>query len=82
MTFEEEYQSHLDTWGPNCGDPKSVYKGHLDKLLNVAIASERESCAKIAEGWTAVGGLQQPIAAAIRRRGSLLPQSQPSQMRP
>jgi hypothetical protein len=36
-TFEKYKQAYLDhvaTWGPNCGAPKSVYKGHLDSLLS------------------------------------------------
>jgi hypothetical protein len=38
MTSEErayaaEYESHMSTWGPNCGAPKAVYEGHLRVLL-------------------------------------------------
>jgi hypothetical protein len=34
--FNEEYELHLSTWGPNCGAPLDVYKGHLDVLLKAA----------------------------------------------
>jgi hypothetical protein len=31
--FNDAYADHMETWGPHCGAPKLVYKGHLDKLL-------------------------------------------------
>ncbi len=33
QAFADEYATHMSTWGPNCGAPKSVYEGHLKKLL-------------------------------------------------
>ncbi len=48
-SYADEYVSHLLTWGPNCGAPRSVYQGHLDVLLRSARDAEREACAKIAE---------------------------------
>jgi DNA polymerase-3 subunit epsilon len=32
-SFPDILESHLSTWGPSCGAPLSVYRGHLEKLL-------------------------------------------------
>ncbi len=79
MSYEDEYAEHMLTWGPHCGAPKSVYKGHLDKLLRTALDAVRERCAKMAEdervpGETgtaedaAYNAACEHIAAAIRRQ--------------
>jgi len=26
-------KDHLDTWGPHCGAPKEVYRGHLIQMI-------------------------------------------------
>lgn len=47
--FLAEYDSHISTWAAHCGAPKSVYIGHLEKLLQAAVKAEREACARIAD---------------------------------
>ena len=43
---EEHFQpiaDHMATWGPHCGAPRSVYRGHVVKmLLNLARAYRDE----------------------------------------
>jgi DNA polymerase-3 subunit epsilon len=43
--FAAELQTHLETWGPNCGAPRDVYEGHLMVLL----AAHGEAMGKRAE---------------------------------
>ena len=33
LTAKEQYDEFLSTWGPHCGAPLSVLKGHLDALI-------------------------------------------------
>jgi hypothetical protein len=40
--FMRQYKDHLETWGPHCGAPKSVFKGHLDKLLRTNVSATEE----------------------------------------
>ena len=45
-----ELAEFLDTWGSNCGAPRSVFEGHLNILLvaiwNAACEAQRETIAK------------------------------------
>lgn len=44
--FAKEWESHMETWGPHCGAPKSVYEGHLRALLKayrMALLAKREA---------------------------------------
>ena len=74
--FDREYESHMATWGPHCGAPKSVYAGHLKVLIDAAIQAEREACARIADEYQqesiagAVSNACKLIAEQIRARGS------------
>ena len=47
--FAEALDLHLSTWGPNCGAPLAVYRGHLFKLLT----SHAELCARSVEATDA-----------------------------
>jgi hypothetical protein len=31
--YAKEYLDFMETWGPHCGAPKAVFKGHIDKLI-------------------------------------------------
>ena len=35
-----EVHDHLETWGPHCGAPRAVYRGHLVKMLVSVIGKE------------------------------------------
>lgn len=46
--YFEAYRDHLETWGPHCGAPKSVFQGHLEKLLEAHLYYVAELCSMTA----------------------------------
>ena len=68
------YEEHLATWGPNCGAPFAVYKGHLDALLEDIRQREMDRCCNVitslaaAQLFSSVASMVRTAVEKIRSR--------------
>ncbi len=56
--YTKAWNDHMETWGPHCGAPKSVYRGHLEVLIKAARADALAEFSTLhpASSWTEAEG--------------------------